>query len=103
MTAEEQPHVYRAMQARKIIGNAGRSRFVFWYEIKHISFGAIADYEMWHTNTVEDAQHIIFSHCGITSVGHLEDQWLPWKKPSKAQKKWDALYAEYIAWVGNAT
>ena len=42
-------------------------------------------------------------HCGITSVGQLEDQWLPWKKPSAPQKKWDKLYAGYMARIGDNT
>ncbi len=96
--AAEQPHVYRAIQAREIISNAGRSRFVFWYEATKVRFGCTPDYDLWHTNVLEDAQHIIFCECKITSVGQLEDQWLPWKKPSTAQKKWDTLYADYTKW-----
>lgn len=96
---EQQPHVYRARQARRIIENAGRSKFVFWWECAHVPSMAISDYEMWHTNLIEDAQHIIFHACGITSIGELEDQWMPWTKLSKPQKIWDQLYGEYMKWL----
>ena len=99
---KDQPHIYRAYQAREIIENAGNSRFIFWYEITYVPFAAIADYVLWHTTSREDAQHIIFTHCGITSVGQLEDQYLPWKKPSKPQRKWDKLYAGYTKWFESA-
>ena len=100
---EKQPHTYRAHQARLIIENAHKSKFIFWFECAHIPLNSIADYELWHTTYIEDAQHIIFEQCGITSVGELEDQWMPWKKPSKAQKAWDKLYRGYTKWTGTTT
>ena len=98
---DEQPHVYRAQQARHVIANSSRLRFVFWWECAHAR-GGMADYVQWHTDNAEDAQHIIFSTCGITSVGQLEDQWLPWKKRSDAQKQWDKLCKAYLTWRGDA-
>jgi hypothetical protein len=100
MTPDEHPHTYRADQARAIIRNADRNRFVFWWEGVHVRGLSMADYELWNTSTVEDAQHIIFSTCRITSLGQLEDQWVPWEKPSAPQKRWDKLYFAYMLWLG---